>query len=204
MKASVFSLVFFSTAASLFAQQFGNRYELVKMDKTVNTFHHEAAPVVSPDGNTLYFFVQDHPENTLGKDDTQDIWFSKKDANGVWSPAQHLRSPFNIHPSNQVFTVFEDGSLFIRGGRSKGEKGFSLVINGSLREIEVKDFKSMNKGKFYGATMSGDKKHILIYFSEREKSEMSDLYGSHLESNGTYSKPVKLALSTNLDEVGPF
>lgn len=186
------------------AQVSANRYELVKMDKTVNTFHHEAAPVISPDGNTLYFFVQDHPENTLGKDDTQDIWMSKKDANGVWSAAEHLRSPYNIHASNQVFTVFDDGSLFIRGGRSKGEKGFSLVTGGSLREIEVKDFKSMNKGRFYGASMSADKKHILLYFSEKEKSEMSDLYESHLESNGTYSRPVKLKLSTTLDDVGPF
>ena len=195
---------FLGLTVSSFAQVSATRYELVKMDKTVNTFHHEAAPVVSLDGNTLYFFVQDHPENTLGKDDTQDIWMSKKDASGVWSAAEHLRSPFNIHASNQVFTVFEDGSLFIRGGRSKGEKGFSLVTGGSLREIEVKDFKSMNKGRFYGASMSADKKHILLYFSEREKSEMSDLYASHLQANGSYSAPVKLKLSTNLDEVGPF
>src|SRR5687768_15587872 len=87
------------------AQQITPRYELVKMDKTVNTFRHEAAPVVSPDGNALYFFVQDHPENTMGKDDTQDIWMSKKDENGVWGPATHLGSPFNIHRSNQVFTI---------------------------------------------------------------------------------------------------
>src|SRR5688500_17601783 len=108
-----------SLIASLFsitvlAQQFSSRYELVKMDKNVNTFRHEAAPVVSPDGNTLYFFVQDHPENTMGKDDTQDIWVSTKDENGVWGTAQHLRSPFNIHRSNQVFTVFDDGTLFIK------------------------------------------------------------------------------------------
>ena len=46
------------------AQEVSGRYELVKMDKTVNTFRHEAAPVVSPDGKSLYFFVQDHPEVT--------------------------------------------------------------------------------------------------------------------------------------------
>ncbi len=122
------------------AQQFSARYELVKMDKTVNTFHHEAAPVISPDGSTLYFFVQDHPDNTLGGDDTQDIWKSVKDANGVWSQAEHLKSPFNVHRSNQVFTVFPDGSLFIKGGRSKGEKGFSIVTNGSLERAGCKGF----------------------------------------------------------------
>src|SRR5687768_14637282 len=99
------SVLFIAVGFTALSQQVSPRFELVKMDKTVNTFHHEAAPIVSPEGNTLYFFVQDHPENTMGKDDTQDIWMSQKDANGVWGPAQHLRSPFNIHRSNQVFTI---------------------------------------------------------------------------------------------------
>jgi outer membrane protein OmpA-like peptidoglycan-associated protein len=195
-------LAFVSVTAT--AQQAMTRYELVKMDKTVNTFHHEAAPVISPDGNTLYFFVQDHPDNTMGKDDTQDIWMSKKDANGAWSQAEHLKSPFNVHRSNQVFTVFPDGSLFIKGGRSKGEKGFSIVTNGSIRELDVKDFKSMNKGRFYGASMSADMKHMIIYFSEKENSPDSDLYESHAEANGSWSRPVKMKLSSGPDDVGPF
>jgi len=175
------------------------------MDKTVNTFRHEAAPVVSPDGKSLYFFVQNHPENTFGKDDTQDIWVSRKDETGVWSPAEHLRSPFNIHPSNQVFTLLPDGNIFIKGGRTKGEKGFSIANpNGGLTELDVKEFKKMNKGRFYGATISADKKHIIMYFSEKENSPISDLYASHLQGDGSYSQPVKMKLSTNLDEVGPF
>lgn len=186
------------------AQDFSGRYELVKMDKAVNTFRHEAAPIISPDGNTLYFFVQDHPENTMGKDDTQDIWVSKRDPNGVWSPAEHLKAPFNLHRSNQVFTVFEDGSLFIRGGRVKGEKGFSIVTGGSIREITVKDFKSMNKGRFYGASMSEDRKHIILYFSEKENSQYSRLYISHLQSDGSYSRPELFKLSSTTDDIGPF
>ncbi len=188
----------------LSAQEFSPRYELVKMDKAVNTFHHEAAPVVAPDGNTLYFFVQDHPDNTMGSKDTQDIWVSKKDANGVWSAASHLGSPFNIHSSNQVFTVFEDGSLFIRGGRTKGEKGFSIVNGGSIQELNVKEFKSMNKGRFYGASMSADKKHMILYFSEKPESPNSDLYSSHLQNDGSWSKPALIGLTSPMDDVGPF
>jgi len=186
------------------AQEYSPRYELVKMDKTVNTFRHEAAPVVSPDGNTLYFFVQNHPDNTMGKDDTQDIWYSTKDSEGVWSEARHLGSPFNIHSSNQVFTVFEDGSLFIRGGSRKGEKGFSIVQGNSLHELDVKNFSAMNNGRFYGASMSADQKHILLYFSEAKNSPYSDLYASHLLPDGSYSAPAKLTLSTNTDDLGPF
>lgn len=200
-----FTLIFTAIVSVLFGQEVSARYELVKMDKTVNTFRHEAAPIVSPDGNTLYFFVQNHPENTYGKDDTQDIWFSRKDDQGIWSPAEHLSSPFNIHPSNQVFTILPDGNIFIKGGRKKGEQGFSIITNGrQLVELLVKDFGKMNKGRFYGATMSSDKKHIIIYFSEKENSAFSDLYASHLQGDGTYSQPVKLSLSTNTDEVGPF
>ena len=185
------------------AQQVPLRYELVKMDKNVNTFRHEAAPVVSPDGNTLYFFVQNHPENTMGKEDTQDIWMSKKDANGVWSLAQHLGSPFNLHRSNQVFTVFPDGSIFIKGGRGK-DKGFSIVNGSALQEVVVKDFNAMNKGRFYGASMSADRKHIIMYFSEVANSVNSDLYASHQQADGSFSRPTKLKLSTNTDDVGPF
>ncbi|WP_276366863.1 OmpA family protein [Chryseolinea sp. H1M3-3] len=198
------SIILSLISLATLAQEYSARYELVKMDKNVNTFRHEAAPVISPDGNTLYFFVQDHPDNTMGKDDTQDIWVSKKDATGVWGVAEHLRSPFNIHRSNQVFTVFEDGSLFIKGGSSKGEKGFSIVSGNSIRELDVKDFKAMNKGRFYGASMSADRKHIIIYFSEKENSQYSDLYSSHQQADGSFSKPEKLSLTTPTDDVGPF
>jgi OmpA-OmpF porin, OOP family len=198
------TLLFILLSFVVEAQEFSGRYELVKMDKAVNTFRHEAAPIISPDGNTLYFFVQDHPENTMGKDDTQDIWVSKKDTSGLWSPAQHLTSPFNLHRSNQVFTVFEDGGLFVRGGRVKGEKGFSIVTNGSIREITVKDFKAMNKGRFYGASMSEDRKHILLYFSEKENSQYSRLYISHQQPDGNYSRPELFKLSSTTDDIGPF
>jgi len=201
-----FAAVSLSTSAqySVTTQQSFLRYELVKMDKAINTFRQEGAPVISQDGNTLYFFVMNHPENTMGKDDTQDIWVSKKDGSGAWGIAQHLGSPFNIHRSNQVLTIFSDGSLLVKGGKTKGTKGFSIVTGNSLREIEVKDFKSMNKGRFYGGTMTADRKHLIMYFSEKENSPYSDLYASHQQSDGSFSAPVKLTLSTSMDEVGPF
>lgn len=62
----------------------------------------------------------------------------------------------------------------------------------------------MNKGRFYGASMSADRKHIIIYFSEKENSEYSDLYTSHQQPDGSFSKPQKSQLSTATDDVGPF
>lgn len=201
---SLLLFIFLTLFNFAFAQQFTERYELVNMGKGVNTHYHEAAPVISPDGNTLYFFVDGHPGNTFGKDGSQDIWVSKRDDKNVWSTPDHLRNPFNNSHSNQVFTVLDDGTLFIKGGRGKDEKGFSFVSGNSLSEINVKDFNKMNQGRFYGASISADRKHIIMYFSEREGSPTSDLYASHLQADGSYSYPVKLKISHSLDDFAPF
>ncbi len=188
------------------AQQFAPRYELVKLDKTVNTFYHEAAPVISPDGKDLYFFIQNHPENTYGKDGSQDIWVTHKDERGTWSAPKRIGSPLNNNRSNQVFNVLSDGSIFVRGGRGKNDKGFSIVSSkgGSVTELKVKDFEDMEKGRFYGATISTDVKHMVLYFSEFEGSTRSDLYISHAQPDGSWSRPVKMKITDKSDEFGPF
>lgn len=185
------------------AQVFAPRYELSKI-KEVSSAYHDAAPVISPDGKKLYFFVVDHPSNTYGKAGTQDIWMSTKDDKGVWSAPQHLGAPFNQNKANQVFQVLSDGTLFIRGGRSKNEVGFSLVSpGGGWTELKVKDFESMAKGRFNGATISADLKHMILYFSEQPAAAKSDLYVSH-EQGGSWSRPEKLKFSNNTDEFAPF
>lgn len=202
----IYSILFCLIGLLVNAQQFAPRYELVKLDKTVNTFYHEAAPVISPDGQDLYFFIQNHPENTYGKDGSQDIWVTHKDDGGKWSAPKRIGSPLNNNRSNQVFNVLPDGSVFVRGGRGKNDKGFSIVSNkgGGVTELKVKDFEDMEKGRFYGATISSDIKHMILYFSEFEASTRSDLYISHAQADGSWSRPVKMKITDKSDEFGPF
>lgn len=185
------------------AQTFAPRYELTKI-KEVNSPYHDAAPVISPDGKKLYFFVVDHPSNTYGKTGTQDIWMSTKDDKGIWSAPQHLGSPFNQSKTNQVFQVLADGTLLVRGGRSKNEIGFSLVSpGGAWTELKIKDLDNMIKGRFNGATISTDRKHLILYFSEQVGAVKSDLYVAH-DQGGTWTRPERLKFSNNTDEFAPF
>jgi len=201
----LFLLLFCLWGTILYAQEFSQRYELVNLGKHVNTFYHEAAPVISPDGKTLYFFVQNHPENTYGKEGSQDIWVTRKDENGEWSAPEHLKSPFNEHRSNQVFNVLPDGSLFVRGGRGRDSKGFSIVSpTGNWKEITVNGYADMEKGRFNGATISSDAKHMILYFTEVPKSIRSDLYVSNLQPDGFWSQPEKLNITDRSDMFGPF
>jgi OmpA-OmpF porin, OOP family len=204
MKTSSFAVLLLFTVSVASGQQFSPRYTLVKLSKEVNTHHHEAAPIVSADGKKLYFFVHNHPENNYGNEGSDDIWMSTLTDKGEWGTAQHLPSPFNAHRSNQVFTALPDGSLFIKGGRRKDSKGFSIVNGSSLSEIELPGFDEMNKGRFYGASISSDLKHIVLFFSETPTSARSSLYVSNQQADGKWSKPAKLNISAKDDDCGPF
>ncbi|MFM7327425.1 MAG: OmpA family protein [Bacteroidota bacterium] len=187
-----------------YGQPTGKRYHLKKI-ATERSLFHEAAPVVSPDGNTLYSFIQDHPQNTFGKEASQDIWRRKKAEDGTWPPAEHLGPPFNQNRQNQVFNVLNDGSVLVRGGKAKNSVGFSIVSpSGAIRELDISGFQEMNKGPFYGACMTGDGKHLLLYFSDMAGRAKSDLYISHHQGGDQWSRPEKLKLSTGADEFSPF
>lgn len=204
MKKTLPLIIFLLLAFSSYAQQFAARYELVKLGKQVNTHYHEAAPVISQDGKKLYFFVHNHPENTMGKEGSDDIWMSKLDEKGEWGVATHLSGAFNNHHSNQVFTALPDGSLFIKGGRSRDSKGFSIVNpGGSITELKVEGFAEMNKGRFYGASISSDAKHMILFFGTTPGGPRSSLYVSNLE-NGKWTTPKKLNISVRDDDFGPF
>lgn len=195
-----------------FAQENTVEYELVYLSKKVNSPHHESAPIISPDGRTLYFFIANHPENNKGKDGTQDIWFCEKDSVGEWQKAQHMTAPLNRHNFNQVMSVSPDGNtLLIRGGEGKDADGFSLThqVNGEWtapRKLDIPGYEKMKNGIFSSGFMSGDGQVLLLYFSEKKESKYSDIYVSFLQESGKWTEPkyIKSNINTKYDEFGPF
>lgn len=207
------TLTFLGTSfffSSLFAQEFDD-LELVDLGKDVNSYYHESAPIITPDGNILYFFRADHPDNTFGKEGSQDIWYSEKDQYGRWQKAVHAPSPLNNHKYNQIFSVLEDGTILLRGGRAKKTQGFSLSkdLNGRFAEpveLDVEDYDKMNKGIFSGACLSPDGQVMILYFNEKEHAKFSDLYVSFSLGENKWSSPKKLpnTINSSRDEFGPY
>jgi len=209
MKKLLFFLLYFPHL--LLSQQDEVLYQLVELNEEVNSRYHESAPLVTPDNQRLYFTISDHPENNEGRDNSQDIWYSEKQADGSWGKAIHMGSPFNKRKFNQVLTILDNGNaLLIRGGNRKKEKGFSIVYKegndwGRPQELPIEDFEEMSKGRFSGAVISQNREAIIIYMNEREGKAYSDLYLSKRQKDGNYSRPVKIeSLSTYKDEFGPY
>ena len=214
MKKTVITYIVSATSCLLFAQQPNTPLNL---GNNINSEYNELRPLISPDGKTLYFIREGHPDNfkiTKIKD-CQDIWVSQLQSDGSWSKAKHLEYPFNMDYFNGVFGITPDGNTMLLRGAWKENKymglGFSISTKTKkgwtpLEMIDVKDFMQMNRGKYYGSCLSNDGNVMIIYMSETKDSKNSDLYVSHRNSDNSWSKPVMIkdSVSTDFDETAPF
>src|SRR4051812_14368301 len=84
----------------------------------VNSAAGELAPVITADGNLIYFVRDGHSSNYS----KQDVWYCEKSA-GTWSKAIHPPEPINHSGKNSsVSNVSTDGNqLLVRGAFEDGE-----------------------------------------------------------------------------------
>ncbi|MCU0416624.1 MAG: OmpA family protein [Cytophagaceae bacterium] len=190
-------LVFFPF--TLFAQSITKE----NLGPNVNTKYNDLAPVLSLDGNFLYFIIEGHPKNTkFYNSDSQDIWYSEKDSSGKWSVAKHLTKPFNQRLYNSIESVSIDGSiLYIRGAYEKGTfigPGFSYMYKTPTGwsepvKMNIIDLDKLNAGTVDALHVCPDGKTILLAFTTKKDSRINDLYVSYKIGPNTWSKPKYLS-----------
>ena len=185
----------------------------IPLSEDVNTYYHEFVPIISPDGNTLFFSRYNHPDN-IGRDRLEDIWESKKDKKtGEWVKSFPVNS-LNNDGENEVLSVSPDGNQLLLSGKynSKGKySGAGLSIanrtsNGWETPKSLKMYGFENDDSKMSACLSNDEKYLLFAANGKGSFGSTDLYVSSYLDDGTWSIPLNLgpAINTQYKEETPF
>lgn len=153
--------------------------QLEKLSNNINSSAEELSPLISPDGKTLYFCRDGHPE-TYGE---QEIWYSKL-VNNSWSPAIRMSRPLNNANSNFVNSITPDGNMMLLGNqyffKKKGSEDF---------EESKKRVRQIRKGK-----------------RENDLLDISDLiaHPENYEEVNSYGSGFSLSINTSKGWSYPF
>lgn len=172
----------------------------VNLGPNINTPYADMIPIVSPDGNTLYFARKRAPENT-GVKDADDIYMSQKDK-VTWGKANNIGLPLNTDDYNFVFNVSPDGNTLYVANRydykaevnevgvsKRGSTGWS-----KLELLQIPNMYNLNNFDCYSTNLDAN---ILMMAIERKDSYGDmDIYVS-FKTGGKWTEPMNLGSQVN-------
>lgn len=180
----------------------------VPLSSSINTNDEELAPVLSPDGNTLYFIRAFHEGNNGGKFAGSDIWMSRKDEQGQWMPAIRMDNSWNNKRSNAVIGISADQSVvyLLNAYNNKSGISFSKFLSGQWQQPEFIPVPGINRDDFVGFYVHPQFDVILISMKGKDTLGEEDLYISLKDSSGNWTEPRNLGPSINTSgfEISPF
>lgn len=186
------------------------------LDNNVNSDVSELNPLLSPDGKTLYFSRRNHPENTGGVHDKEDIWYSELGADGKWSLAKNMGTRINNAQPNFINTISAtpDGQVILLLGNKYLDNGKMIDgISISTKEgddwstpkpLEIENDHNYNeKGNYF---MANSRKTLLMSVQREDTRGDRDLYVSFEKADGKWTEPRNLGRTINTagEESAPF
>jgi OOP family OmpA-OmpF porin len=179
---------------------------------SINSGADEKNPILSPDGNTLYFTVAGHTGNVDGKRDPGDIWISVRTGDS-WSAPMHGGAVLNDKAYNAVAGFSPDGAHMILSGHyapggiaktqgiaisRKTATGWSTPENVSIPYYQ-------NKSSLQSGFLSRDG-NLFVYSAETYGSYgVEDIYVCRKNSEGKWTEPKNLGsiINTPFQELTP-
>lgn len=196
------------------AENINNDYIPVALDSNVNTIYNELRPLISPDGQALYFSRQNSPENVGGVNDDEDIWMSKRDTTtGLWKKAENVGYPLNNKGPNFINSISEDGNTLVlllgnqyysRNRMTQGVSMSSKDENGEWTKpvnLHIEnDYNYSPKANYF---MTNDNKTLIMAVERDDTYGDRDMYVSFKKEDGSFTEPLNLGeIINSADEEG--
>ncbi len=186
----------------------------VSLGPAINTAADELVDCISPDGSMLVFSRYGHPEN-IGVEKRRDIWISQKDANGNWSPPEHLPQPVNTSNENFALAISQDlNTLYLMGlyngdGTSTPSGGISISqrtdSGWSMPQPLIVDG-YYNYSLTVNCHLTPDGSVLIFSLDRSDTHGGNDLYVCFRKQDGSYTAPKNMGsvLNTIGSDVAPF
>lgn len=185
-----------------------------KLSPAVNSDAEDIMPVLTEDGNTMYFVRGMHAANAGGTEGGHDIWMSKKAADGSWGTPVNNLPTLNNEENNAVIGINSSSdNLFLINAYKKQNvgddvRGISLAEDksgswGKPSFVKLPSFQTNTPEQGYYVSPEGD----LIIMSVNSESSLGgeDLYVSE-KKDGKWGEPVHMGNVINSKgfEMSPF
>ncbi len=190
--------------------------KIERLSENVNSKYDETRPLISPDGNTIYFSRKFHPENVGGEKDENDIWYSTlNEETGEWEPAKNLGEPLNTKGSNFISAVTPDGNTMVvllgneyaKGGKMKPGVSIATKQGDSWDkpvELDIENaYIESSDGHYF---LANNRKTIIMSVDRFDSYGGRDLYVSFQKDDGKWTEPRNLGndINTAGNEMSPF
>jgi len=182
------------------------------MGKAINSKGQEIAPIIAPDGKTLYF-TRNNFEGNTGSPGRQDVWYSVLNEQGQWSDAANIGPPINNAGENAATSISADGKTLylINEYRPDGSMyfGFSNSFKtksgwGFPRTLRINNL--VKTAKTLEVTVSPFENVLIMSVEGPDSEGNKDLYISFLQKDNSWSEPRNLGsvINTADTEGTPF
>ena len=206
-----FTIVYLSIQTSL-AQNYTFN-QAIKLGESINSTAEESMPIISPDGNKLFFVRTLHEKNTGGKYSGQDIWISLKNEFDEWMPAINELTQLNNDRNNAVIGINSDESAILLTNAYNPINTTVLGVSRSIKigeywskpnDINIKGIDSRNS--FIGFFMNKEENVLLISMDYKNTHGAEDLYICLKGEDDNWSLPDNLGSTINTSgfEISPF
>lgn len=172
----------------------------------LNTNAAESHPMLSADGQTMYF-VRNHHVLNIGEEDKADIWVAYRDSSGVWSKSVNIGAPLNNANDNQVVGISLNNETLYLTGDANNQIFFSKNKNRTWsipRALTIPNV--VNDSPTLNCNVSIDEKYILFAMSNEFSLGKRDVFVSIKNDLGEWSSPKSLGniINTAGDEANVF